>query len=243
MAVYTVSQVTRYIKESLERDALLADLWVSGEASNVVRSAAGHTYFSLKEANTVLRCVMFRNGSGGGAPGERRGRLGPRAHFHLRGSGRPAVHRRPGAPRGHGGALLGAGAAHRQAPERGALRAEPQTPAARVPAAHRRDHLAHRRGLARHPNGGRAAVPADGAGAGPLPRAGRHRRALHHRGLRGHQRRAWNRRRYPGARGRLDGGPVDVQRGARGAGRLRQPPSGHQRRGARDQHHRRGHGG
>ena len=64
MAVYTVSQVTRYIKESLERDALLADLWVSGEASNVVRSAAGHTYFSLKEANTVLRCVMFRNGSG-----------------------------------------------------------------------------------------------------------------------------------------------------------------------------------
>ena len=65
MAVYTVSQVTRYIKESLERDALLADLWVSGEASNVVRSAAGHTYFSLKEANTVLRCVMFRNGSGG----------------------------------------------------------------------------------------------------------------------------------------------------------------------------------
>lgn len=64
MPVYTVSEVTRYIKESLERDALLADLWVSGETSNVTRSAAGHTYFSLKEANTVLRCVMFRNGSG-----------------------------------------------------------------------------------------------------------------------------------------------------------------------------------
>lgn len=65
MPVYTVSQVTRYIKESLERDALLADLWVSGEASNVARSAAGHTYFSLKEDNTLLRCVMFRGGSGG----------------------------------------------------------------------------------------------------------------------------------------------------------------------------------
>ena len=65
MPVYTVSQVTRYIKESLERDALLADLWVSGEASNVARSAAGHTYFSLKEENTLLRCVMFRGGSGG----------------------------------------------------------------------------------------------------------------------------------------------------------------------------------
>ncbi|SVD49625.1 uncharacterized protein METZ01_LOCUS402479, partial [marine metagenome] len=65
MPVYTVSQVTRYIKESLERDALLADLWVSGEASNVARSAAGHTYFSLKEENTLMRCVMFKGGSGG----------------------------------------------------------------------------------------------------------------------------------------------------------------------------------
>ena len=65
MPVYTVSQVTRYIKESLERDTLLADLWVSGEASNVARSAAGHTYFSLKEENTLLRCVMFKGGSGG----------------------------------------------------------------------------------------------------------------------------------------------------------------------------------
>ena len=66
MPVYTVSQVTRYIKESLERDTLLADLWVSGEASNVARSAAGHTYFSLKEENSLLRCVMFKGGSGGG---------------------------------------------------------------------------------------------------------------------------------------------------------------------------------
>ncbi len=65
MPVYTVSQVTRYIRESLERDTLLADLWVSGEASNVARSAAGHTYFSLKEENTLLRCVMFKGGSGG----------------------------------------------------------------------------------------------------------------------------------------------------------------------------------
>ena len=64
MAVYTVSQVTHYIKESLERDALLADLWVTGEVSNHTRSSAGHSYFSLKEANTVLRCVMFRGGSG-----------------------------------------------------------------------------------------------------------------------------------------------------------------------------------
>jgi exodeoxyribonuclease VII large subunit len=65
MPVYTVSQVTRYIKESLERDSLLADLWVSGESSNVARSAAGHIYFSLKEENTLLRCVMFKGGSGG----------------------------------------------------------------------------------------------------------------------------------------------------------------------------------
>jgi len=64
MAVYTVAQVAQYLKETLNRDALLADLWVSGEVSNLSRSAAGHTYFTLKDAEAQLRCVMFRNSRG-----------------------------------------------------------------------------------------------------------------------------------------------------------------------------------
>ena len=60
MAVYTVSQVAEYLRDSLEGDRLLADLWVSGEVSNLARSAAGHLYFTVKDPDSQLRCVMFR---------------------------------------------------------------------------------------------------------------------------------------------------------------------------------------
>ena len=42
MQVFSVSQVTQYLKESLEQDTLLADLWVSGETSNVRTYPSGH---------------------------------------------------------------------------------------------------------------------------------------------------------------------------------------------------------
>ena len=60
MAVYTVSQVTDYLKDSLDRDAFLADLWVSGEVSNLSRSSTGNLYFTVKDDHSQLRCVMFR---------------------------------------------------------------------------------------------------------------------------------------------------------------------------------------
>ena len=64
MAVYTVSQVSSHIKESLESDPLLMDLWVVGEVSGLRASSAGHTYFSLKDRESLLRCVMFRGMKG-----------------------------------------------------------------------------------------------------------------------------------------------------------------------------------
>ena len=65
MPVYSVSQITRYLKESLEADSLLNDLWLRGEVSNLTRSAAGHYYFTLKDATSQVRCVMFRPAYGG----------------------------------------------------------------------------------------------------------------------------------------------------------------------------------
>lgn len=65
MAVYTVTQVTSYLKGSLDRDAFLNDLWVNGEVSNLTRSSAGNLYFTVKDADSQLRCVMFRSESGG----------------------------------------------------------------------------------------------------------------------------------------------------------------------------------
>ena len=64
MAVYTVSQVTAHLKASLESDPLLADLWIVGEASNLRVSQSGHTYFSLKDDQSILSCVMFRGQPG-----------------------------------------------------------------------------------------------------------------------------------------------------------------------------------
>jgi len=64
VAVYTVSQVSFHIKESLESDPLLMDLWIVGEVSGLRASSAGHTYFSLKDRESLLRCVMFRGQKG-----------------------------------------------------------------------------------------------------------------------------------------------------------------------------------
>lgn len=65
MPIYAVWQLARYLKDSLDSDAFLADLWVQGEVSNASHSAAGHWYFTLKDDRAQLRSVMFRNGGGG----------------------------------------------------------------------------------------------------------------------------------------------------------------------------------
>ncbi len=60
MKIHSVADVNRYLRELLEIDDLLADIWVSGEVSNLSESAAGHLYFTLKDETSQLRCVFFR---------------------------------------------------------------------------------------------------------------------------------------------------------------------------------------
>lgn len=57
--VYSVSQVNTYIKNMFEQDYLLGHISVSGEISNLKYHTSGHIYFTLKEANAVISCVMF----------------------------------------------------------------------------------------------------------------------------------------------------------------------------------------
>lgn len=59
MKVYSVAEVTSYLRELLAADSLLVDLWISGELSNLSESAAGHLYFTLKDESSQLRCVLF----------------------------------------------------------------------------------------------------------------------------------------------------------------------------------------
>jgi len=59
MKIYSVAEVTGYLRELLEADSMLADLWISGEVSNLSESTAGHLYFTLKDEASQLRCVLF----------------------------------------------------------------------------------------------------------------------------------------------------------------------------------------
>ncbi len=57
--VFTVAELVAYLQIVLEYDPMLADLWLAGEVANTTTSAAGHTYFTLREENTSFRCVLF----------------------------------------------------------------------------------------------------------------------------------------------------------------------------------------
>ena len=57
----TVSQLTGYIKQLVDRDRLLSHVWVIGEISNYKLHSSGHMYFSLKDEEAVVKCVMFRS--------------------------------------------------------------------------------------------------------------------------------------------------------------------------------------
>ncbi len=57
---WTVSALTRHIRDLIDSDPALQELWVEGEISNLSRPASGHVYFTLKDAGAALRCVMWK---------------------------------------------------------------------------------------------------------------------------------------------------------------------------------------
>ena len=57
--VISVAELNRLAKELIEQNLPL--MWVAGEISNFTRAASGHCYFSLKDAQAQVRCVMFRH--------------------------------------------------------------------------------------------------------------------------------------------------------------------------------------
>ncbi len=60
-AVLSVAQLSRYLKELLETDEILQDVWVRGEISGCKTYASGHCYFTLKDAEAQLPCVFFKH--------------------------------------------------------------------------------------------------------------------------------------------------------------------------------------
>jgi exodeoxyribonuclease VII large subunit len=59
--VFTVRELTRYVRALLAQDETLRDVAVRGEISDFVHHTSGHMYFTLKDEFSQLRCVLFRD--------------------------------------------------------------------------------------------------------------------------------------------------------------------------------------
>lgn len=88
--VVSVGLLTSYIRELLESDDLLADLWVEGEIADAFVARSGHVYFTLRDGDCQLKCVIFRAQT-------QRMRIFPRAGDHVAAHGRISVYERDGA--------------------------------------------------------------------------------------------------------------------------------------------------
>jgi exodeoxyribonuclease VII large subunit len=56
----SIGQLVRHLRDLLEQDEILQDVWVKGELSNFTRATSGHLYFTLKDSEAGMRCVMWK---------------------------------------------------------------------------------------------------------------------------------------------------------------------------------------
>jgi len=88
--ILSVSELNEYIRQLVDGDPMLAGLCVSGELSNYKVYPSGHHYFTLKDEQSSLRCVMFKSSAD-------KLRFRPESGMKVFASGRIAVYPRDGA--------------------------------------------------------------------------------------------------------------------------------------------------
>ena len=64
-SIYTVLQINKYIKNMIDQDFFLGNLQVQGEVSNCKYHSSGHIYFTLKDKDAAISCVMFAGNRAG----------------------------------------------------------------------------------------------------------------------------------------------------------------------------------
>ena len=62
---YWVSEINRYIKHVFDEDFALGRIYIKGEVSNCKYHSSGHIYFTLKDNQSQLACVMFASSRNG----------------------------------------------------------------------------------------------------------------------------------------------------------------------------------
>jgi exodeoxyribonuclease VII large subunit len=60
MRILSISELTGYLRDVLDADPVLSDVWLEGEVSNWSRAASGHCYWTLKEGDAQMRAVCWR---------------------------------------------------------------------------------------------------------------------------------------------------------------------------------------
>ncbi|MEO6458364.1 MAG: exodeoxyribonuclease VII large subunit [Chloroflexia bacterium] len=60
LKVFQVGELANYLRKLLESNEQLADCWVSGEVSNLSQTGSGHYFFTIKDRDAQLKCVLFR---------------------------------------------------------------------------------------------------------------------------------------------------------------------------------------
>lgn len=57
----TVTYLNKYIKDKVAEDEYLNNVYVKGEISNFKHHYTGHMYFTLKDENSLIKCIMFKS--------------------------------------------------------------------------------------------------------------------------------------------------------------------------------------
>lgn len=57
----TVSELNKYIKSKVDEDEYLNNVYIKGEISNFKHHYTGHMYFTLKDENSLIKCIMFKS--------------------------------------------------------------------------------------------------------------------------------------------------------------------------------------
>lgn len=58
--IFTVKEINNYIKSIFDHDAILSNVFIKGEISNFKLHSSGHAYFTLKDNDSKMKCVMFK---------------------------------------------------------------------------------------------------------------------------------------------------------------------------------------
>jgi exodeoxyribonuclease VII large subunit len=56
----SVTELNKYIKTKVAEDEFLNNVYIKGEISNFKHHYTGHMYFTLKDENSLIKCVMFK---------------------------------------------------------------------------------------------------------------------------------------------------------------------------------------